>query len=128
MLQCGLKFRSYKLEHTRCLVWSGLIFDDRLTVWVSYKCMTGGDGHATTMNILEILSTYNWDAKAVLALAALAVGYGEFLACVSIIAIQPTALAKGIPALKQLQRSSSVMLLPPPSPSSTPSGVWSLQW
>lgn len=67
---------------------------------MSCKCMSGGDAHETAVNIFNILSSYNWDAKAVLALAALAVTYGEFWL---VIQLYPTnSLAKGIAALKQL--------------------------
>ncbi|KAI3452650.1 hypothetical protein Pfo_009314 [Paulownia fortunei] len=38
----------------------------------------GGELHAVTMDLLKSLSSYSWDAKAVIALAAFAINYGEF--------------------------------------------------
>ncbi|KAK4762508.1 hypothetical protein SAY86_008276 [Trapa natans] len=67
---------------------------------MSCKCMSGGDAHATAVNIFHILSNYNWNAKAVLALAALAVNYGEFWLVIQL--YPANTLAKGIAALKQL--------------------------
>ncbi|CDP15097.1 unnamed protein product [Coffea canephora] len=64
------------------------------------KCSGGGDMHATTMAILNMLSSYTWDAKGVLSLTAFAVNYGEFWLIAKLFATNP--LAKSIAVLKQL--------------------------
>eukprot|EP00257_Ricinus_communis_P020329 XP_015579534.1 protein SIEVE ELEMENT OCCLUSION B [Ricinus communis] len=67
---------------------------------ISYKCSGGGDAHATTMSILNMLSSYTWDAKLVIALAAFSMTYGEFW----LVAQNCTSnqLAKSVAILKQL--------------------------
>ncbi|ONK77637.1 uncharacterized protein A4U43_C02F8890 [Asparagus officinalis] len=60
----------------------------------------GGDAHTTTMHVLNSLSTYTWDAKVVLALAAFAVGYGEFWLTAQLHTVHP--LARSLAQLKQL--------------------------
>ncbi|EEF35453.1 protein SIEVE ELEMENT OCCLUSION B [Ricinus communis] len=51
---------------------------DRVASEITYKCSSGGEAHAITMSILNTLSSYTWDAKLVLALAAFAMTYGNF--------------------------------------------------
>ncbi|EEF35451.1 protein SIEVE ELEMENT OCCLUSION B [Ricinus communis] len=51
---------------------------DRVASEITYKCSSGGEAHAITMSILNTLSSYTWDAKLVIALAAFAMTYGEF--------------------------------------------------
>ncbi|MFQ6625102.1 hypothetical protein Gotur_003809, partial [Gossypium turneri] len=67
---------------------------------VSCKCSGGGDAHATTMGILNMLSSYSWDAKVVLTLAAFAVIFGEFWLIVQL--CTSNSLAKSVALLKQL--------------------------
>ncbi|PPD94444.1 hypothetical protein GOBAR_DD08573 [Gossypium barbadense] len=67
---------------------------------VSCKCSGGGDAHATTMGILNMLSSYSWDAKVVLTLAAFAVNFGEFWLIVQL--CTSNSLAKSVALLKQL--------------------------
>lgn len=52
------------------------------------------------MALLNILSSYSWDAKVVIALAAFAVSYGEFF--LVILQYPTNHLAKSISLLKQL--------------------------
>lgn len=52
------------------------------------------------MAVFHILSTYTWDAKAVMALAALAVSSGEFWLTVQLHTVNP--LAKSLALLKQV--------------------------
>ncbi|KAI3886115.1 hypothetical protein MKX03_029834 [Papaver bracteatum] len=59
-----------------------------------------GDAHVITLNFLNLLSSYSWDAKVVLTLAALAVNYGEFWLVAKI--NQTNQLAKSIAILKHL--------------------------
>lgn len=45
---------------------------------MTWKCVGGVDSHGVSMQILESLSNYSWDAKAVISYAAFAINYGEF--------------------------------------------------
>lgn len=72
---------------------------------IQYKCSSEtGDAHATTMSILNMMSSYSWDAKLVIALASFALNYGEFW----LIAQNYTSnqLAKRVAVLKQLPNLS----------------------
>lgn len=64
------------------------------------KSLSTGDIHSTTMDILRLVRHYNWDAKAVLALGAFAVSYGEFRLVASLHSVNP--IAKAVSLLKQL--------------------------
>ncbi|GAB2220445.1 hypothetical protein Drorol1_Dr00008096 [Drosera rotundifolia] len=72
----------------------------RISCEISCKCSGGGDAHATTLALFNMLSTYSWDGKAVLALAAFAVYYGEFWLVAQLYLTNP--LAKSVATLKQL--------------------------
>ncbi|KAL0920971.1 hypothetical protein M5K25_007992 [Dendrobium thyrsiflorum] len=72
----------------------------RIAYEVTYKCSGAGDAHSTTMAVFHTLSTFTWDAKAVMALAALAVNYGEFWLTAQLHAVNP--LAKSLALLKQI--------------------------
>ncbi|KAJ8758876.1 hypothetical protein K2173_002655 [Erythroxylum novogranatense] len=67
---------------------------------ITCKCSSGDDTDAATLAVFRILSKYSWDAKVALALAALAVNYGEFWLVMQHCLTNP--LAKGIVLLKQL--------------------------
>ncbi|CAO2824735.1 unnamed protein product [Amaranthus hypochondriacus] len=72
----------------------------KISCEITCKCSGGGDAHATTMSLLNMLSNYSWDAKVAISLAALAIAYGEFGL---VIQLYPThALAKSVAVLKQL--------------------------
>ncbi|KAI3970386.1 hypothetical protein MKX01_024033 [Papaver californicum] len=73
---------------------------NKISCEISCKCSGGGDAHAITLNLLNLLSSYSWDAKVVLTLAALAVNYGEFWLVAQI--HQTNQLAKSIAILKHL--------------------------
>lgn len=62
--------------------------------------MGGGDAHATAIAVFEMVSSYTWDAKLVLALAAFATTYGEFWLVAHLYTTNP--LAKSVAILKQL--------------------------
>ncbi|KAI9123060.1 hypothetical protein K1719_005949 [Acacia pycnantha] len=65
-------------------------------------CKTPGDeiAHKTTMTILNLLSDYSWQAKAILTLAAFALEYGEFW---WLSQLQPNdELAKSVAMLKRV--------------------------
>ncbi|KAF9671640.1 hypothetical protein SADUNF_Sadunf12G0068600 [Salix dunnii] len=67
------------------------------------SCSGGRDVHATVMMILDTLSSYSWDVKVVLTVAAFIVNYGhEFLLFTSSEA-NNSALAQSIAFLKQLR-------------------------
>ncbi|MBA0735933.1 hypothetical protein Gogos_019734, partial [Gossypium gossypioides] len=51
---------------------------DKICSELSSNCSGGGNDHATTMAIFNMLSSYSWGAKVVLTLAAFAVKFGEF--------------------------------------------------
>ncbi|KAK4257003.1 hypothetical protein QN277_006651 [Acacia crassicarpa] len=72
----------------------------KISCELSYKCLGGGDAHATTMGILNMLSSYSWHAKVVLTLSALAVNFGEFWLVAQLGATN--TLAKSVALLKQL--------------------------
>ncbi|KAK4489004.1 hypothetical protein RD792_004796 [Penstemon davidsonii] len=71
---------------------------DKISCELSCKC-SGGEAHASTMAILKVLSSYSWEAKAVISLASFAVKYGEFW-LVHLFVRNP--LAKSVALLKQL--------------------------
>ncbi|KAF9677855.1 hypothetical protein SADUNF_Sadunf08G0151100 [Salix dunnii] len=71
---------------------------------MSSNCYGGGDAHATTMEILNLVSSYSWDAKVVLALAGFAVTYGEFWLVTQL--YLPNPLVK---AVQFLQQSSDII-------------------
>ncbi|KAJ4961251.1 hypothetical protein NE237_021161 [Protea cynaroides] len=72
----------------------------KISCEISCKCSGGGDAHTTTVALFNTLSSYSWDAKVVLALAAFAVTYGEYWLVAELYSTHP--LAKAIALLKQL--------------------------
>ncbi|GAY69352.1 hypothetical protein CUMW_271280 [Citrus unshiu] len=64
------------------------------------SCKGGGDALATTMALFKTLSSYSWDAKMVLSLAAFAVNYGEFWLVAQL--CTQNSLANSVAVLKQL--------------------------
>ncbi|OAY29549.1 hypothetical protein MANES_15G153400v8 [Manihot esculenta] len=73
---------------------------DRIACEISYKALGGSDAHATTMSLFNMLSSYSWDAKLVLTMAAFALNYGEFWLLAQIYSSNP--LAKSMAILRQL--------------------------
>ncbi|KAM7484165.1 hypothetical protein LguiA_000174 [Lonicera macranthoides] len=73
---------------------------NRISCEISCKCSGGGDAHATTVALFNTLTSYPWDAKVVIALAAFAVTYGEFWLVAQLYPTNP--LAKSVAHLKQL--------------------------
>lgn len=65
--------------------------------------MGGVDPHATAISILGMLSSYSWDAKVVIALAALAANFGEFWLVAQLYATSP--LAKSVAMLKHIHET-----------------------
>ncbi|XVE56681.1 hypothetical protein DITRI_Ditri04bG0030200 [Diplodiscus trichospermus] len=72
----------------------------KISCEISCKCSGGADAHATTMVLLNTLSSFQWDAKAVLVLAAFAVNFGEFWLIIQL--CTTNSLAKSVALLKQL--------------------------
>ncbi|KAF5476669.1 hypothetical protein F2P56_003384 [Juglans regia] len=72
----------------------------KISCETSCKCSGGGDAHATTMALLNTLTSFSWDSKVVLTLAAFAVNYGEFWLVAQLCIRNP--LAKSVAFLKQL--------------------------
>ncbi|EHA8586513.1 putative protein SIEVE ELEMENT OCCLUSION C [Cocos nucifera] len=71
-----------------------------LGVPMKYNYTSGRDAHATTLSLFNMLSSYPWDAKVVLVLAAFAVNHGEFWLTVQLQTVNP--LAKSMSLLKQV--------------------------
>lgn len=71
-----------------------------LRIQIACKCMGGGEAHATALSIFNILSSYSWDAKLVLSLAAFALNYGEFWLLSQI--YSSNQLAKSLAIIKQV--------------------------
>ncbi|XWS47856.1 hypothetical protein CRYUN_Cryun13aG0021300 [Craigia yunnanensis] len=72
----------------------------KISCEISCKCSGGGDAHGITMALLNTLSSFSWDAKVVLVLAAFAVNFGEFWLIVQL--CTTNSLAKSVALLKQL--------------------------
>lgn len=66
---------------------------------MSCKC-SGTNAHETTVAILNQLSSYTWDTKAVISIASFAVMYGEFWLVALVLETNP--LAKSVAYLKQV--------------------------
>ncbi|MFS8029165.1 putative sieve element occlusion, Thioredoxin-like superfamily, protein SIEVE ELEMENT OCCLUSION [Helianthus anomalus] len=73
---------------------------NKVSCEISCKCIGGGDAHATTTGIFNMLSHYGWDVKAIITLAAFMVNYGEFWLVVQLCTSNP--LAKSLAHLKQM--------------------------
>ncbi|KAF8040734.1 hypothetical protein BT93_B2842 [Corymbia citriodora subsp. variegata] len=72
----------------------------KISCEMACKSVDDGDANATTINVLNILTNYAWDAKVVLALAAFSVNYGEF--CMLGQLYTTNSLAEAVAVLKQL--------------------------
>ncbi|CAL5349784.1 unnamed protein product [Camellia sinensis] len=64
---------------------------------ISYKCSWGLDSHTLTLALFNILSSFSWDAKVVIALAAFSIYYGRFW-----LVLGSNALASSMVLLTQL--------------------------
>ncbi|KAG6716117.1 hypothetical protein I3842_04G031100 [Carya illinoinensis] len=73
---------------------------DRISCEIQYKAIGGSDAHQTTLSIFHLVSSFAWDAKMVLALAAFALNYGEFWLLAQI--YSTNQLAKAMAFLKQV--------------------------
>ncbi|KAK9675501.1 hypothetical protein RND81_11G010800 [Saponaria officinalis] len=73
---------------------------NKITCEISCKCSGSADAHAITMAIFHMVSSYLWDAKVTLALAAFAVYYGEFRLVAQL--YPSNSLAKSVAVLKQI--------------------------
>lgn len=77
---------------------------NKISCEISCKCMMGGgDAHATAIGILGMLSSYSWDAKLVIALAAFAANLGEFWLVAQLYATN--RLAKSVALLKHIHET-----------------------
>lgn len=73
---------------------------DRLSCEISYKALGGPDAHSIAVSLFNWLSSYSWDAKVVLALAAFALTYGDFWLLAQI--FSTNRLAKSMAILKHV--------------------------
>ncbi|KAL1534740.1 hypothetical protein AAHA92_30884 [Salvia divinorum] len=71
----------------------------KISCVLTCKC-SGGDSHASAMEILKLLSTYTWEAKIVIVLASYVVDYAQFSLVTKLYTTNP--LAKLIAILKQI--------------------------
>ncbi|XVF16298.1 hypothetical protein REPUB_Repub10bG0019200 [Reevesia pubescens] len=76
---------------------------DRISCEMACKCTETGEAHATAMSILNMLSSYPWDAKLVIALSAFAVNYGEIWLLTQ--SYTSNQLAKNLAILKQVNEN-----------------------
>ncbi|KAG6585184.1 Protein SIEVE ELEMENT OCCLUSION B, partial [Cucurbita argyrosperma subsp. sororia] len=76
----------------------------RVSNEIQYKCSRAGEPHTVTMEVLNLLTNWPWDAKAVLALAAFSINYGEFWLLVH--QSSSDLLAKDIHSSKNSQKYS----------------------
>ncbi|KAJ1405349.1 Sieve element occlusion, N-terminal [Sesbania bispinosa] len=76
---------------------------NKISCEISCKCVGGGDAHATTIGILGMLSSYSWDDKVVIALAAFAAKLGEFWLVAQLYATN--RLAKSVAMLKHIHET-----------------------
>ncbi|OIT06340.1 PREDICTED: protein SIEVE ELEMENT OCCLUSION B-like [Nicotiana attenuata] len=95
-----------KLEENASFAFDGFHLEGLAYIMHKVSCQLtckfsgGGDAHATTMEILGMLSSYQWDTKLVLTLASFSIIYGEFWLVTQKFATHP--LAKMVALLKQL--------------------------
>ncbi|CAH1428510.1 unnamed protein product [Lactuca virosa] len=78
-------------------------FDDiihTVSCELTCKCSDGTDAHASTLAILNMLSSYSWEDKLVISLGAFAIIFGEFWLVAELFATNP--LAKLIALLKHM--------------------------
>ncbi|XP_059644386.1 protein SIEVE ELEMENT OCCLUSION B-like isoform X2 [Cornus florida] len=73
---------------------------ERISCEMESKCLSGAEGHATTLPLFNVVSSFSWEAKLVLILAAFALKYGEFWLLCQI--YSSNQLAKSMAVLKQL--------------------------
>ncbi|XP_057787941.1 protein SIEVE ELEMENT OCCLUSION B-like [Salvia miltiorrhiza] len=71
----------------------------KISCVLTCKC-SGGDSHASAMEILKLLSTYTWEAKIVIVLASYVVDYAQFSLITKLYTTNP--LARLIAVLKQI--------------------------
>ncbi|XP_023642779.1 protein SIEVE ELEMENT OCCLUSION B [Capsella rubella] len=81
---------------------------DRVACEIAYKSLTGSDAHEITMSVFEHLSSFHWDGKLVLTLAAFALNYGEFWLLVQF--YSKNQLAKSLAMLKLVPVQNRVTL------------------
>ncbi|KAM0022764.1 putative sieve element occlusion [Helianthus debilis subsp. tardiflorus] len=73
---------------------------DKLACEMSFKCLSGADGHTTALALFHEVGNYHWDAKLALILAAFALNYGEFWLLAQI--YSSNQLAKSMAILRQV--------------------------
>ncbi|KAI3793911.1 hypothetical protein L1987_36534 [Smallanthus sonchifolius] len=77
---------------------------------MSFKCLSGKDGHTTALSLFHTVGNYYWDAKLALILVAFALDYGEFWLLAQI--YSSNQLAKSVAILRQ-----APMIMDPSKPS-----------
>ncbi|XP_057494097.1 protein SIEVE ELEMENT OCCLUSION C isoform X2 [Actinidia eriantha] len=79
----------------------------KLSSEILCNCSVGGNTHAKTMTLFDMLRNYRWDAKAVLVLSAFSTSYGEFWLVMKLYPSNP--LAASIALLKQFPNDLSLL-------------------
>ncbi|KAI3520726.1 hypothetical protein L1887_10176 [Cichorium endivia] len=97
----GAKLDS-KPHHTNALVMLNSLSHiiDKLACEMSFRCLSGGDGHTTALALFHTVGNFHWDAKLVLTLAAFALNYGEFWLLAQI--YSSNQLARSMAILRQV--------------------------
>ncbi|KAI3722260.1 hypothetical protein L2E82_33291 [Cichorium intybus] len=97
----GTKLDS-KPHHTNALVILNSLSHiiDKLACEMSFRCLSGGDGHTTALALFHTVGNFHWDAKLVLTLAAFALNYGEFWLLAQI--YSSNQLARSMAILRQV--------------------------
>ncbi|GFP99046.1 hypothetical protein PHJA_002048500 [Phtheirospermum japonicum] len=91
-------------KHTALIGFEGIedtlaLIINKISFELSSKC-SKEDGHPFAMDILNMLSTYSWDAKAAIALASFSINYGQFWLVTTLLTADE--LARSVAILKQL--------------------------
>lgn len=73
---------------------------DKLACEMSFRCLSGGDGHTTALALFHTVGNFHWDAKLVLTLSAFALNYGEFWLLAQI--YSSNQLARSMAILRQV--------------------------
>ncbi|KAL1563077.1 protein SIEVE ELEMENT OCCLUSION B-like isoform X1 [Salvia divinorum] len=94
----GIRDETAALTSSDCIGDTLAFLLNKISIELSCKCSGGGDNHTLAVEILNALSSYTWEAKAVVVLASFAVSYGQFWLVANHFTTEP--LAKSLAVLK----------------------------
>ncbi|KAG6423930.1 hypothetical protein SASPL_114338 [Salvia splendens] len=98
MNHTGIHGETAALTSSDCIGDALAFLLNKISIELSCKCSGGGDNHTLAVEILNALSSYTWEAKAVVVLASFAVSYGQFWLVANHFTTEP--LAKSLAMLK----------------------------